>query len=202
MEEIPKPVKKKSTRKPISPEKKAELLERLKRAREVAAKNRKEKKELKDAKKKKEKEMIQITETPTIIEDEPKKAPAKPKAPVIDPRDAEIERLRNQVKTFNLQDIAKKSKAKPKPKSKRADTPPPSPIENELITVVETPTIIEDEPRYVPPKQKAEPKPPPPAPSQPQIQLPQKPQSQTVSIETQKPPVRRVYKAFRNRRGY
>lgn len=199
------------TRKPISPERKAKLLENLAKARARAAEVRKEKKMMKDAKKK--------IETPKVPDAAPKvetKVETIPCGSVkvepikVDPRDAELERLRNQVKTFTLQDIARKSKPKPKPK-KRDDTPPPSPTQvrggnNEIIQLSQPPTIIEDEPKPEPPapKMKAKPTPPPPAPSQPEKKLQAKTMMQTPSKIQQTPPTPKPYKAFRKKmqRGY
>ena len=115
MDEAPKGPKQ---RKAISPERKKVLLENLAKARARAAEVRKEKKaRASEQKARKEKSAEPVA---------PVAEPPKP-----DPRDAEIERLRNQVKNFTLQDIAKKSKPKPKPK--RPDTPPPPPVENEIV---------------------------------------------------------------------
>lgn len=187
MEELKEKPKRKVERKPISPERKAMLLENLKKARVRAAEVRKEKKEMKEAKK--------LRDAKPVVQ---KKA-----TPAIDPRDAEILRLRNQVKTFSLQDIARKSKPKPKPK--RADTPPPAPVVNELIQVVETPTIIEDEanppdPEYEQPKTIAKPTPPPPSPSQPPIQQRVEAPPQMKNTLPQLPPTPKPYKAFRKKK--
>ena len=187
MEEITEKPKRKVERKPISPERKAALLENLKKARIRAAEVRKEKKEMKEAKK--------LRDAKPVAE---KKA-----TPAIDPRDAEILRLRNQVKTFSLQDIARKSKPKPKPK--RADTPPPAPVVNELIQVVETPTIIEDattppDPEYEPPKTIAKPTPPPASPSQPPIRQQVQSPQQMKNTLPRLPPTPKPYKAFRKKK--
>ena len=187
MEELKEKPKRKVERKPISPERKAALLENLKKARVRAAEVREEKKAMKAAKKSKE--------SKPVVE---KKA-----TPAIDPRDAEILRLRNQVKNFSLQDIARKSKPKPKPK--RADTPPPAPVENELIQVVETPTIIEDEAtppdsEYEQPKTIAKPSPPPPSPQRPPIPQQEQSQPQMRNTLPQLPPTPKPYKAFRKKK--
>ena len=187
MEEIEKPEKKKVARKPISAERKAVLLENLKKARIRAAEVRKDKKEMKEAKK--------LRDAKPVAE---KKA-----TPAIDPRDAEILRLRNQVKTFSLQDIARKSKPKPKPK--RPDTPPPAPVENELIQVTETPTIIEDvttppDPEYEQPKTIAKPTPPPASPAQPPISQQTQSPPQMKNTLPQLPPAPKPYKAFRKKK--
>ena len=187
MEEIEKPEKKKVARKPISPERKAALLENLKKARIRAAEVRKEKKEMKEAQK--------VRDAKPVIE--------RKTTPAIDPRDAEILRLRNQVKTFSLQDIARKSKPKPKPK--RPDTPPPAPVKNELIQVDETPTIIEDvttppDPEYEQPKTIAKPTPPPASPSQPPIPRQEQSPPQMKNTLPQLPPTPKPYKAFRKKK--
>ena len=193
MEEIEKP-KRKVERKPISPERKAALLENLKKARVRAAEVREEKKAMKAAMKPKEKKTQKKVE------------PEKKVAPAIDPRDAEILRLRNQVKTFSLQDIARKSKPKPKPKQKRPDTPPPQDVKNEMIQITETPTIIEDEvdtppdPEYEKPKTIAKPTPPPASPSQPPISQQTKSPPQMINTLPQLPPAPKPYKAFRKKK--
>ena len=192
MQEIEKP-KRKVERKPISPERKAMLLENLKKARVRAAEVRQEKKAMKAAMKPKEKKT------------EKKASPEKKVAPAIDPRDAEILRLRNQVKTFSLQDIARKSKPKPKPKPKRPDTPPPQDVKNEMIQITETPTIIEDEatppdPEYEKPKTIAKPTPPPASPSQPPISQQTQSPPQMTNTLPQLPPAPKPYKAFRKKK--
>jgi len=194
------PVKQKKARKPISPERKQQLIEQLKKARERAAEVRKERKTRNAEIKKK-----QVDEG---VKKELAKQKTKSLAP--DPRDAELERLRNQVKNFTLQDIARKSKPKPKPK-KREDTPPPSPpVKNELIQVLETPTILEErepfqsppppEPEYEAPKQKAEPSPPPPAPAQPPKES--KAETPPPAASTPLPPqkIQRPFQAFRRKK--
>ena len=105
------PTKPKKVKKEISPKRKAQLIEQLKKARLKASENRKARKEAKE----KEKADIKAST--------PASKPNK-NVSIVDPRDAELERLRNQVKTFTLQDIATKSKkkAKPKPKVKTAST--------------------------------------------------------------------------------
>jgi hypothetical protein len=109
------PTKPKKVKKEISPERKAQLIEQLKRARLKASENRKARKEAKE----KEKADIKASTPASTPASKPNK-----NVSIVDPRDAELERLRNQVKTFTLQDIATKSKkkAKPKPKVKTAST--------------------------------------------------------------------------------
>ena len=194
------PVKQKKARKPISPERKKQLIEQLKKARERAAEVRKERKTRNAEVKKK-----QVDEG---VKKELAKQKTKSLAP--DPRDAELDRLRNQVKNFTLQDIARKSKPKPKPK-KREDTPPPSPpVKNELIQVLETPTILEErgsfqsppppDPEYEPPKQKAEPSPPPPAPAQPPKESKAETPAPVVNIPLQPQQTQRPFQAFRRKK--
>jgi hypothetical protein len=192
MEELKEKPKRKVERKPISPERKAMLLENLKKARVRAAEVREEKKAMKAEIKAKEKKTQKKVE------------PAKKVAPAIDPRDAEILRLRNQVKNFSLQDIARKSKPKPKPK--RPDTPPPQDVKNEMIQITETPIIIEDEvenppdSEYEPPKTIAKPKQPPPSPQQPPIPQPEQSPPQMRNTLPQIPQAPKPYKAFRKKK--
>ena len=166
MDTIPEdaPVKITKPRQPkkeISPERKAALLEQLKKARAKAAENRAAKKAAKEAglppppkaEKKARKprakkvktavapdtddELIQVQQSPHIIETEKKAAPA-----IIDGRDAELKRLRDQVANYTLQDIARNSKPQPKRVKPRV------------------PKLKDDE-TFVEPKREAEPKIPP-----------------------------------------
>jgi len=174
-----KPVKPKKVKKEISPERKAALLENLKKARLKAAENRKAKKEAKEKEKNEIKSKEKIVETVKRVN--------KP-----DPRDAELERLRNQVKNFTLQDIATKSRKKAKIIKTAATEDSDEEIENKVIPpprktskkpvpeVLETPT----------PPQKIT-----PPPSLPKTQAPPQP------LQTKKKKAKKVYGKFlKNRR--
>jgi len=190
MSDNEEPVKQKKARKPISPERKKQLILQLKKARERAAEVRKEKREkVQEIKKRK-------------VDEGVKKELAKHKTVSMapDPRDAEIERLRNQVKNFSLQDIAKKSKPKAKPKKPRPDTPPPPPIENEVMEVAETATIPENVSPPPSPEPKATPKPPPPAPEKPQAQSSTTVQQEMPASSPPSIPVQRPFQAFRRKK--
>jgi len=198
------PVKQKKARKPISPERKKQLVEQLKKARERAAEVRKERKTRNAEVKKK-----QVDEG--VKKELAKRETEKKEPPVLkpDPRDSELERLRNQVKNFTLQDIARKSKPKPKPK-KREDTTPPSPVKNEIMEPESISTIHEGrasfqsppppDPEYEPPKQKAAPKPPPPAPSQPPTEPKVETPHPTASIPLPPQKIQRPFQAFRRKK--
>lgn len=185
------PVKQKKARKPISPERKQQLIEQLKKARERAAEVRKERKTRNaEIKKKKVEEGVKKE----LAKRETAKNETKSLEP--DPRDAELERLRNQVKNFTLQDIARKSKPKPKPKKEKIE-----PVEehNEVLDEVDN-KLPDPEPEYEEPKREATPKVPEPAPEQPQkLSKPETP-PQTISMPQMSQPVQRPFQAFRRKK--
>ena len=192
-------------KKEISPERKKQLLEQLKKAREKAAANRKAKAEAKKA-----------AATKEAKKDPVKKAPAKPKK---DPRDLEIERLNQKIKNYTLQDIARQSKPAPKPKKIKTAVAEDThdEIGNEIIVEESPKETHESEEEYVEPKRTASPK---PIPTPPEItpppesnkstpekketkEEPQKIQASTPPIQKPSPPKRitkNLYKKKRPRR--
>lgn len=178
MEEKPKTEKKK---KEISPERKKQLLEQLKKAREKAAANRKAKAEAKKA-----------SATKEAKKDTAKKQPSKPKK---DAKDLEIERLNEKIKNFTLQDIARQSKPAPKPKKEKKEpvvksaAVEDSDVENQVLSPIEedTPVPPDSEDEYTEPKRTASPTPIPDPPKEvpKQEEIQSKPQT-PAQIETPK----------------
>ena len=160
---VEKPVKKERKKKEISPERKAQLLEQLKKAREKAAANRKAKKEAK----------VAATKEPVAPPEPKTKKPRAPRKPKKDAKDLELERLREQVKTFTLQDIARKSKPAPKVKSAAIEDSEDELIDEIIVPDVERPpspvSLVKAEPIQVPPEAPSPVQEKPPPVSRPQI---------------------------------
>ena len=178
MEEIQD--KPKRAKKEISPERKKQLLEQLKKAREKAAANRAAKKAAKPEPAEPKKPAAK------------KPAAKKPAAPVKDNKDYEIERLNEKIKQFTLQDIARKSKPKPKPKKEKkvkfAAVEDTDDEQNEIITDVEPQTQPDKDDEFVEPKQTVEPEPIVVPPSAPQVPPPQPTPPKPVHIASHQEP--------------
>lgn len=165
----PKAKKPKKPKKEISPERKAALLEQLKKARTKAAENRAAKKAAKEAglppppkaEKAKRKPRAKKVKTAVAEDTEDETPPPPVAAPkVIDGRDAELIRLRAQVANYTLQDIARNSKPQPKRRAPRV----PKLKEDETLQLKSEPEP-EPEPEIEVPEPEIEVKPETPTPS-------------------------------------